>query len=103
MNVLAISCPTAKVCWLAGAGPSDQPEVARTMNGGTTWKLATPADWASAAYSWWPNSIDCVSATTCWLAGETANGIQNPTHQSIEARGWRNHDQRRWFSRAVRP
>jgi hypothetical protein len=88
MNVLAISCPTVKVCWLAGAGPSDQPEVARTMNGGTTWKLATPADWASAAYSWWPNSIDCVSATTCWLAGETANGIQNPA-VAVTANGGR--------------
>jgi hypothetical protein len=78
ISVLAVSCPTTKVCWLAGAGPSDQPEVAKSMNGGTTWKLATPADWANAAFSWWPNSIDCVSATTCWLAGETANSIQNP-------------------------
>jgi len=78
INVLAISCPTTKVCWLAGAGPSDQPEVAKTMNGGNTWKLATPAGWADAAFSWWPNSIDCVLATTCWLAGETANSLQNP-------------------------
>jgi hypothetical protein len=78
MRVLAISCPTTKVCWVAGSGPSAQPEVAKSTNGGKTWKLATPADWANAAFSWWPNSIDCVSATTCWLAGETANSIQNP-------------------------
>jgi hypothetical protein len=78
INPLAISCPTIKICWVAGAGPEDQPEVARSTNGGTTWKLATPADWANASFSWWPNSIDCVSATTCWLAGETANSTQNP-------------------------
>jgi hypothetical protein len=78
MDPLAISCPTTKVCWIAGSGPQDQPEVARSTNGGTTWKLATPASWANAPFSWWPNSIDCVSATTCWLAGETANSTQNP-------------------------
>src|SRR5215468_5230432 len=61
INPLAISCPTTKVCWIAGSGPEDQPEVARSSNGGTTWKLATPADWANAPFSWWPNSIDCVS------------------------------------------
>lgn len=78
MGVQAISCPTTRVCWAAGAGPSGQPEVARSLDGGTHWQLLTPADWASAAYSWWPNSIDCVSAATCWLAGETADSIQNP-------------------------
>ncbi len=78
MIVTAISCPTVKVCWASGPGSSDQPEVARTANGGKTWKLATPADWASASYTWWPNSIDCVSASTCWLVGEGANNIQTP-------------------------
>ena len=78
INPLAISCPTTKVCWIAGAGPEDQPEVAVTPNGGRTWKLATPAAWANAPFSWWPNSVDCVSVTTCWLAGETANSTQNP-------------------------
>jgi len=52
--------------------------VAKSTDGGKTWTLATPAAWANAQYSWWPNSIDCVSATTCWLAGETADSIQNP-------------------------
>jgi hypothetical protein len=78
INPLAISCPTTRICLVAGAGPEDQPEVAKSTNGGATWKLVTPADWANAAFSWWPNSIDCVSATTCWVAGETANSTQNP-------------------------
>ena len=78
MTVTAISCPSVRVCWASGPGPSDQPEVATSSDGGQTWTLATPADWASASYSWWPNSIDCVSASTCWLAGQTANSIQNP-------------------------
>jgi hypothetical protein len=78
MTVTAISCPSTKICWVSGPGPSDQPEVANSADGGKTWTLATPADWANAAYSWWPNSIDCVSTTTCWLAGQTANSTQNP-------------------------
>ena len=76
--VTAISCPTVSVCWASGPGPSDQPEVARSADGGRTWTLATPAAWANAPYSWWPNAIDCVSASTCWLVGETADSIQNP-------------------------
>ena len=78
MTVTGISCPSIKICWVSGPGPSDQPEVANSADGGKTWTLTTPADWASAAYSWWPNSIDCVSTTTCWLAGQTANSTQNP-------------------------
>jgi hypothetical protein len=78
MTVTAISCPSVKICWVSGPGPSDQPEVADSADGGKTWTLATPADWADSAYSWWPNSIDCVSTTTCWLAGQTANSTQNP-------------------------
>jgi hypothetical protein len=78
MTVTAISCPTRKVCWASGPGPEDQPEVARSGDGGKTWTLATPAAWASASYSWWPNAISCVSASTCWLAGQTANSTQNP-------------------------
>lgn len=78
MIVTAISCPTKKVCWASGPGPSDQPEVARSADGGQTWKLETPAAWQQATYSWWPNSIDCVSTSTCWLAGQTANSTQNP-------------------------
>ncbi len=77
-EVLGASCVTTSTCWIAGAGPNDQPEVADTTDGGQTWTLQTPAAWADAAYSWWPNSIDCVTATTCWVAGGTANSTQNP-------------------------
>lgn len=78
MTVTAISCPSVRVCWAAGPGPSDQPEVASSSDGGQTWTLATPAAWASASYSWVPNAVDCVSASTCWLAGTTSNSTQNP-------------------------
>lgn len=76
--VSAVSCPSASICWIAGAGPQDQPEVAESSDGGQTWTLQPPADWAAAPYSWWPNAIDCPTTTTCWLAGETANSSQNP-------------------------
>ena len=61
------------------APPGPKPRnSSNSADGGKTWTLTTPADWANAAYSWWPNSIDCVSTTTCWLAGQTANSTQNP-------------------------
>ncbi len=76
--VTSASCVDTSTCWVAGPGPQDQPEVAQSVDGGQTWTLQTPADWASATGSWWPNAIDCVTATTCWLAGATANSTQNP-------------------------
>jgi len=76
--VTSASSPTTSTCWVAGPGPEDQPEVAESVDGGQTWTLQTPADWASAGWSWWPNAIDCVSETVCWLAGMTANSIQTP-------------------------
>lgn len=76
--VTAISCVSTTVCWVSGPGAQDQPDVAETTDGGQTWTDMTPSDWRTASYSWWPNSIDCVTATTCWLAGETANSLQNP-------------------------
>jgi hypothetical protein len=78
MYVTSASCATTSTCWAAGPGPMDQPEVAESVDGGQTWTLETPADWANAPYSWWPNAIDCVSPTVCWLAGMTANSIQTP-------------------------
>jgi hypothetical protein len=69
LDVTAISCPTVSECWASGPGPQDQPELAKSTDGGQTWTLATPAGWASADYVWWPDDIDCVSASTCWLAG----------------------------------
>ena len=74
----SLSCFSLTDCWAAGSGPDDQPEVAQSTDGGQTWTLMTPPDWASSGPSWWPNSIDCVTATTCWLAGMTANSIQTP-------------------------
>lgn len=74
----SVSCYSETDCWAAGGGPSDQPEVAHSSNGGETWTLETPSLWNDSVYSWWPNSIDCVTATTCWLAGETSNSLQDP-------------------------
>jgi hypothetical protein len=76
--VTSLSCFSSTDCWTAGSGPDDQPEVAQSTDGGQTWTLMTPPDWANNGPSWWPNSIDCVTATTCWLAGMTANSIQAP-------------------------
>ncbi len=78
LMVTAISCVSTTVCWVSGPGAEDQPEVAETTDGGQTWTDMTPSGWQGAGYSWWPNSIDCVTATTCWLAGETANSLQDP-------------------------
>jgi IPT/TIG domain len=78
MYANAVSCVSTSVCWIAGPGPRDQPEVAETTDGGQTWTLQTPADWADADYSGWPNAIDCPTATTCWIAGEGAGSSQDP-------------------------
>jgi hypothetical protein len=78
MLVSSVSCVTTSVCWAAGAGWNDQPTIAETTDGGQTWTDMTPSAWAGAGWSWWPNSIDCVSATTCWLAGQTGNSVQSP-------------------------
>ncbi len=56
----------------------DQPEVAQSVDGGQTWTLETLGVSAESGPSWWPNSIDCVSASTCWLAGVDANSVQDP-------------------------
>jgi hypothetical protein len=74
--VTSASCVSISVCWVAGSGSQDQPEVAESTDGGQTWQLMTPASWASAAYSWWPNAIDCVTATTCWLVGGSRTCLQ---------------------------
>ena len=63
----AVSCPATGVCWLAGYNSTGDPDVAESTDGGQTWTDMTPANWPSG---WRLQSIDCVSATTCWLAGE---------------------------------
>jgi photosystem II stability/assembly factor-like uncharacterized protein len=63
---VAISCPTTSVCYVAGGGGTNG-TVMITTDGGQTW---TPTPETPAG----PNSIDCVSATTCWVTyndGET--------------------------------
>src|SRR5215831_6766189 len=77
MHVTAISCPATKVCYISGRGPRDQPRVARSISGGINWTRLNPPGWGTA-FSWWPNSIDCVSTTTCWLAGMTAGSTPSP-------------------------
>jgi IPT/TIG domain len=78
MLVSSLSCVTTSVCWAAGAGWNDQPTIAETTDGGQTWTDMTPSTWASQQSTWWPNSIDCVSVSTCWLAGMTGNSVQSP-------------------------
>ena len=76
--VLAISCPTTSECWVAGTGPDDQPEVAESVDGGQTWTLRIPDTWTGSGATWWPNSIDCVSASVCWVAGMSSDSSYNP-------------------------
>jgi photosystem II stability/assembly factor-like uncharacterized protein len=64
---LSISCWSASVCGAAGQDVHGEPQVAFTTDGGQTWTDPTPASWANA--SWIATSIDCVSASTCWLTG----------------------------------
>ncbi len=74
----SISCFSESDCWAAGAGPDDQPEVTQSIDGGRTWTLETPQLWSESGPSWWPNSIDCVTSSTCWLAGVDADSVQDP-------------------------
>jgi photosystem II stability/assembly factor-like uncharacterized protein len=66
-RALSVSCWSASVCGVAGQDIAGEPQVAFTTDGGQTWTDPTPASWANA--SWIATSIDCVSATTCWLTG----------------------------------
>jgi len=87
IRVTGVSCPSSSVCWASGTGwLSDAPQVARSVDGGQTWTDMTPAAWSSA--EWWPNAIDCVSVTTCWLAGlDWAGGLQNPAAEETSDGG----------------
>jgi hypothetical protein len=90
MHVTAISCPARKVCYVSGRGPQDQPRVARSINGGINWTRLNPPGWGTA-FSWWPNSIDCVSTTTCWLAGMSAGSTPSSVvaETTDEGSSWR--------------
>jgi hypothetical protein len=74
MVVTSISCPSTTVCWAAGY-ESNWPALAKSSDGGQTWsQAAIPTSWTIAPYPWGANAIDCVSASTCWLAGTTEDG-----------------------------
>jgi hypothetical protein len=77
-DVLGVSCPSTSVCWAAGAGPEDEPVVAQSTDGGQTWTDRTPASWTGAGATWWPNSIDCVSVSVCWVVGMSSDSSYNP-------------------------
>lgn len=78
MQITALSCASASVCWASGFAWAGGPAVAKTTNGGQTWTDMTPVAWVNV--TWTPNVIDCVSATICWLAGmDGAGGLQNPS------------------------
>lgn len=76
-QVTAISCASTSVCWASGSGWAAEPHVAKSTDGGRTWTDVSPPDWANAL--WRPNAIDCVSASTCYLAGtDGSQGLQDP-------------------------
>jgi hypothetical protein len=54
------------VCWLAGYNTSYTAGAAESTDGGQTWTDMSPGNWPSGRQLW---SIDCVSASTCWVAG----------------------------------
>jgi len=64
---LSVSCWSATICGVAGQDVYGEPQVAFTTDGGQTWTDPTPASWANV--DWIATSIDCVSASTCWLTG----------------------------------
>lgn len=74
----SISCVSASVCWAAGTDKTGGGEVAESTDGGKAWTLKTPAFLANSGGTRTPNSIDCVSATTCWLAGVSQATSQGP-------------------------
>jgi hypothetical protein len=62
----AVSCPTTTVCWLVGYTYSYTPGVAESTDGGQTWTDMSSGNWSTSQQLW---SIDCVNASTCWVAG----------------------------------
>jgi hypothetical protein len=63
-----VSCVAPNACGVSGIDFRGEPQVIFTSDAGETWTDPTPTAWANV--DWVPNGIDCVSATTCWLAGE---------------------------------
>ena len=74
----SISCVSTSVCWAAGTDQTGSGAVAESTNGAKTWTLKTPAFLADSGGTRTLKSIDCVSATTCWLAGVSQATSQGP-------------------------
>lgn len=77
LDVTSISCVSTSVCWAAGLGEGAAGEVIESTDGGKTWTEKSPDFLADSGGTRTPNAIDCVSASTCWLAGvnqATSNG-----------------------------
>ncbi|MGO9657797.1 MAG: DUF1707 domain-containing protein [Acidimicrobiales bacterium] len=74
--VNGISCPTTSTCMIVGDGqPRDGPEIAVSDDGGKSWALLAPPPLSSV---WLFNSVDCVSASTCWVAGANSANPETP-------------------------
>jgi hypothetical protein len=63
----SISCVSTSVCWMVGGGEGGGANIAKTTDGGVTWTDVTPAGWLDSYVS---DSVDCLSATDCWIGGQ---------------------------------
>ena len=93
-RALSVSCWSASFCGVAGSDIHGEPQVAFTTDGGQTWTDPTPASWANV--DWITTSIDCVSATTCWLTGLNGpfgNNVVEPILLKTPDQGttWQDH------------
>ena len=68
-QVLSISCPTSTQCVAAGYGPTDNPVIAFSTNGGVSWTEANMSPFNPA--SGWPQAVTCPSALVCYIVGGT--------------------------------
>ncbi len=101
----SVSCWSASVCGVAGQDAYGEPQVVFTTDGGKTWTDPTPASWANV--DWIATSIDCVSASTCWLTG--LNGPFGGVYEPILLRtsnlgaSWRDFSNNLPGSRSTNP
>jgi hypothetical protein len=66
-----LSCVSTEICWGVTSGMY-YPQAAETTDGGETWTALGSAALAPGDNAAWvPEAIDCVSAATCWVAGQT--------------------------------
>jgi photosystem II stability/assembly factor-like uncharacterized protein len=68
-----LTCPTTSRCYATvmvgksyGVGHN---EVMTTSNGGLTWAYSSPIRVGSSKSVYQLNSVDCTSASTCWIGG----------------------------------